>query len=206
MAKSQNYTTPKRKARGGVRNGQRVSKPVSAMTSQTVVGNGPEANSQQELILEVKAGAQEFLLHPSTIPWLAGVAPSHQEWCLAGVKMWYEPRVGTSTAGTVAVALLEDFQDTKPTTLPSLTRISGSRRGAPWTPFVLQSPRNRWVPYVSASVFDALDPVEKSLRSPGRVVYFADSDATAGTVLGNIFLSYNPQGSVRKPTDPGLQG
>lgn len=205
MAKSQNYTTPKRKAGGRKKQNQNVRSVEVVPLTRTVRGSGPTLATQQELVLQVKPGASQFVLHPSNIPWLAAVAPSHQEWSLAGLKVWYEPRVGTTTAGTVSAAILEDFSDTNPPSLTSITRLSGSKRGAPWTPFVLSAPRNRWVPYVSRAGFDAMDVTDKQTRSLGRIVVFADAD-NADVLLGNIFISYNPAGSLRKPTDPTLQG
>lgn len=169
------------------------------------MGSGPNLVQQQELILQVKKGASEFTLHPSSIPWLGTVAPSHQEWSLAGLKVWYEPRVGTTTAGTVAVAVVQDFSDTTPQSLSSITRLSGSKRGAPWTPFVLPSPKNRWVPYISKSGFDSLDAVEKQLRALGKVVVYADVDVDPAVVVGNVYVSYTPSGSLRSPTDPATQ-
>jgi len=206
MAKSQNYTTPKRKAAGNKKN-NRAGKPsvVLAPVNRSVQGRGPTAQLQQELVLKVKKGPQQFVLHPSNIPWLAGVAPSHQDWCLANLKVWYEPRVGTTTAGTVSAAIQEDFADSQPPDLSSITRLSGSKRGAPWTPFVLSGPRNRWVPFVNKAAFDSLDSTEKASRSLGRIVVCADVDLDDTVTIGHVFISYSPTASLRKPTDPVLQ-
>lgn len=198
MAKLNKSTTQKKGA-GKPRNVR------TADTGKAVMGVGPTQTQQQELIIPVKNGAAEFTLHPSNIPWLANVAPSHQEWSLAGLRIWYEPRVGTTTAGTVAVALVQDFSDTTPQSLNSITRLSGSKRGAPWTPFVLSSPKNRWIPYISKLGFDLLTPVEKQLRALGKIVVFADVDLPADTVVGNIYISYIPGSSLRAPTDPSTQ-
>jgi len=210
MAKSAVYTTPKRKSNGAKKNN--APKPLKARIvtvpqSKSVSGSGPSKATQQELVIPVVPGANQFTLHPSNIPWMSGVAPSHQDWCLAGLRVWYEPRVGTTTAGTVAFGILTDFQDTVPLSLASITRLSGSKRGAPWTPCVLSSPSNRWVPYVSGSAFANLSVEDKNARSLGRIVAYADCDASMdpATKLGNIFISYNPAQSLRKPTDPTLQ-
>ncbi|QRW39198.1 coat protein [Apple virus E] len=214
MAKFVEFTTPKRKSNGAKKrngnkknqNNQNKMKTVTVPQTRTVRGSGPTTSVQQELMIQVKKGSSQFVLHPSAIPWLSAVAPSHQEWCLADLKIWYEPRVGTTTAGTVAFAVQADFQDKIPDTLSSITRLSGSKRGAPWTPYVLSSPSNRWVQYVSGSVFAGLNPEDKTHRSLGKVVYYADVDTDNDTVIGNIFISYKPQLSLRMPTDPSTQG
>lgn len=207
MVKFVEYTTPKRKQNGPKKNkGNGLkAKLVTVPLSRAVSSSGPTATVQQELVIPVVKGASQFVLHPSTIPWLAAVAPSHQEWCLADLKVWYEPRVGTTTAGTVGFAVLPDFQDTAPISLASITRLSGSKRGAPWTPCVLSTPNNRWIQYASASAFAALSPTDKNVRSLGRIVVFADVDVDPAMILGNVYISYKPQNSLRKPTDPSTQ-
>lgn len=204
MAKSQAYTTPKR------RNAKPKNKPVQykvtlAPNSRTVVATGPAAQIQQELVLPVKKGAGAFTLHPSNIPWLKTVAPSHQEWSLSGLKVWYEPRVGSTTAGTVATAFLPDFSDTAPASLDSIIRLSGSKRGAPWTPSVLSIPKQTWHQYLKGADFAALSGTDMNTRAAGRIVYFADTDTDPAIVVGNIFISYDSSKCVRKPTDPNLQ-
>lgn len=189
---------------------QGTARTVSAPTSKTVMGRGPTMGQQQELVINVVKGMNDFTLHPAYIPWLAAVAPSHQEWCLSGLKIWYEPRVGTNVQGTVALGLLEDFQDNLPTSLESIIRLSGSKRGAPWTPFVINAPKQRWLAYSNKSDFESstMNATDKNSRALGRIVVYADMDTafSATDVVGRVYIQYNALASLRKPTDPSLQG
>lgn len=204
MAKFQAYTTPKRK-NGKPKNKPKQTKVTLSQNTRTVIANGPVQATQVELVLPVRKGAGSFTLHPSNIPWLKTVAPSHQEWSLSGLKVWYEPRVGATTPGTVSMGFLPDFSDTVPASLDSIIRLSGSKRGAPWTPYVFSVPKQTWHQYLKPADFENLSPTDKNERAAGRIVYFADTDTDNSTVLGNILISYNAANCLRKPTDPATQ-
>lgn len=211
MAKSRSKSTKSTRkgqaSRTVVRSAQRAPVTVSARTSQAVMGRGPTAGKQQEMVIEVKKGANSFTLHPSEIPWLAQVAPSHQEWTLSNLRIWYEPRVGTNTQGTVALGTVADFQDLVPSSIDSITRLSGSKRGAPWTPFVINAPPAKWCDYISSTGFEALNGTDKNSRALGRIFVFADMDISfsADDIVGRVYIEYDAMRSLRKPTDPKLQ-
>lgn len=212
MAKqaSKNTKPQPRKAqqsRMPVRSARRGPATVSARTNQAVMGRGPTTGKQQELVIEVVKGSNSFTLHPSQIAWLAQVAPSHQEWTLANLRIWYEPRVGTNTQGTVSLGTVADFQDLVPSSLASITRLTGSKRGAPWTPFVINAPPTKWCEYISSAGFEALNGTDKNSRALGRIFVFADMDSTfpADEIVGRVYIEYDAMRSLRKPTDPTLQ-
>lgn len=189
---------------------------VVAPTTRAVRASGPSnSQRQQELVIPVKVTngdvggqtrqvAQEFILHPAYIPWLAQIAPSYQRWGLAGLKVWYEPRVSTSTNGTVAIAFVSDFKDATPTSLDQITRIKGSQRGAPWDKFNIPCQRSGTFEYTSQAAFDALSSDDKNTRALGRIVVFADMDAGFTDLAGRIYIEYSPV--LLDPTDPTLQG
>jgi len=204
MVKSQVYTTPKRK--NAKPKNKSVPRQVTlAPVTRAVVASGPTKQAQVELVLPVRKGAGSFTLHPSNIAWLKAVAPSHQEWTLSNLRVWYEPRAGSTTSGTVALGFLQDFSDTVPASLDSIIRLSGSKRGAPWTPSVFNVPKPKWYQYLKGDDFAALSATDKNTRAVGRIVYFADTDTDASMVLGNILISYVPTLSLRYPTDPSTQ-
>lgn len=171
----------------------------------------PNSKRNQVLALTVarpqgKSGAwaQEFVLHPTSIPWLAQIAPSYQRWGLQNLKVWYEPAVGTNTNGIVSMAILSDFKDATPTSLQSLTSVSGAIRGAPWDKFTLSSPKFKAYEYVSD--FNGLTTEDKNARAAGRIVVLVDmTDASSppGDPIGRIFMEYVPV--LQDPVDPNLQ-
>lgn len=184
---------------------------VLAPQSRAVRAVVPSSKRNQVLALTVArpegtsgAWAQEFVLHPTSIPWLAQIAPSYQRWGLQSLKVWYEPAVGTNTSGMVSMAILSDFKDATPISLQSLTSVSGAIRGAPWDKFTLSSPKYRTYDYVSD--FAGLTTEDKNLRAAGRIVVLADMSASAsppGDTIGRIFLEYTPV--LIDPVDPTLQ-
>jgi len=150
------------------------------------------------------AWAQEFTLHPTSIPWLAQIAPSYQKWGLQNLRVWYEPAVGTNTSGMVSMAILSDFKDATPISLQSLTSVSGAIRGAPWDKFTLSSPKYRTYDYVSD--FSGLTTEDKNARAAGRIVVLTDMNSSSspeGETIGRIFLEYTPV--LVDPVDPTLQ-
>ncbi|QKN22673.1 hypothetical protein [Erysiphe necator associated tombus-like virus 5] len=185
---------------------QFVVAPLTRAVRATVPSN---LNRRQEEVIEVKAhqagtSALEFVIHPSNIPWLSGIAPSFQKWGLQGLRVWYEPRVSTSTSGTVSMAVLSDFKDATPLSLKSLTSLKGATRGAPWDKFTLSCPKYRLYEY--ASDFQSLPTEDKNDRALGRIVVIADMDSSfpVGDVIGRIYLEYTPV--LIDPIDPTLQG
>jgi len=162
---------------------------------------------RQEMVIPVKKTtdkAQEFVLHPKEIPWFGGIAPSYQRWGMQNLKVWYEPRVSTSTNGTISMAFLSDFKDDTPTSFQSLTSIRGAVRGAPWDKFTLACPKYRAYDYTKD--LSPLSNEEKNDRAIGRIVVIADmdDDFSASNVVGRIFLEYTPV--FIDPIDPTLQG
>lgn len=184
---------------------------VLAPQPRAVRATVPSSKRNQVLAMTVArpanstgAWAQEFVLHPASIPWLAQIAPSYQRWGLQGLRVWYEPAVGTNTNGTVSMAILSDFKDATPTSLQSLTSVSGAIRGAPWDKFTLSSPKYKAYDYVGD--FTSLSQEEKNARSPGRIVVVVDMSASSslsGDTIGRIFLEYSPV--LQDPVDPNLQ-
>jgi len=153
------------------------------------------------MVIEVQKGFQSFTLHPDNIPWLSGIAPSYQRWGLNNLKVWYEPRVSTSTNGTVAMTVLSDFKDATPTSFQSLTSVTGAVRGAPWDKFTLSSPKYRTYEYTKVA---PLSDEDKNDRVAGRIVTFADMDEGFTGIAGRIFIEFTP--NLVGPTDPTLQG
>lgn len=159
---------------------------------------------RQEMVIEVKKQtdnkAQEFVLHPKEIPWFGGIAPSYQKWGMKDLRVWYEPRVATSTNGTVSMAILPDFKDATPISFQSLTSIKGAVRGAPWDRFTLTCPKFRAYDYIKD--LSQLSDEDRNGRAVGRIVVLADVDTT-DTIVGRIFLEYTPV--FIDPIDPRLQ-
>lgn len=184
---------------------------VVAPTTRAVQARVPASlNRKQELVLPVRKTAQtggdmaqEFVLHPSNIPWLKNIAPSFQRWGLQNLKVWYEPRVSSSTNGTIGMAIISDFKDATPTSLQSLTSVKGSVRGAPWDKFTLSCPKYRTYEFVND--FPTLSSEDKNERALARIVAVADMDKEfgEGDLVGRIFIEYTPV--LVDPIDPLLQ-
>lgn len=160
---------------------------------------------RQEMVIEVKKVAgdkvQEFVLHPSAIPWFGGIARSYQRWGMRDLRVWYEPRVATSTNGTVTMAVLSDFKDATPISFQSLTSTKGATRGAPWDRFTLSCPKYQTYEYIKD--LSQLSAEDKNSRAIGRIVTIADVDVSVDTVVGRIYLEYSPV--FIDPIDPELQ-
>lgn len=196
----------KGKSSGSSSRGQQL---VRAPQNISVRGTTPRSNKiHTEIILEVKKGAQQFVLHPDNIPWLRQVAPSFQRWRLTNLKMWYEPRVSTTTNGTISLAFLSDFEDDTQSILqgiPSVTRVGGSCRGSPWDKFNLTVPGGRTCQYVNISKFSGMSGTDKNARALGTLVAYADMDPSFpdDSVVGRVFLQFVP--ILTEPTDPASQ-
>jgi len=197
--KQQKKQQPSRKGQSVV-----VRAPTSQSARRTTQNSG---DTQTILLAETKRnspadGPTIVTIHPGALPWLQGVAPSFQRWKLNNVKIWYEPRVSTSTNGTIALAFQRDFQDGTPRTRSSLILSEGSTRSAIWDkPRPLQVPPGPAREYCSLSSFNALSPTDKNERALGRLFIWQDSDADM--VGGYVYMSYTP--SLTGPVDPTTQ-
>nr|UYL95407.1 MAG: coat protein [Nanning Tombu tick virus 1] len=191
---------------------------VVAPLTRAVRANVPASlNRKQELVLPVYKTdrpdpsdatkkvslLQQFVLHPNNIPWLNGIAPSFQKWGLQNLRIWYEPRVSSTTNGTISMAVLSDFKDVTPTSLQSLTSTKGAVRGAPWDKFTLSCPKYRTFDYVND--FGSLTQEDQNSRALGRIVVVADMDDSfpKEDMVGRIFIEYTPV--LVDPIDPNLQ-
>lgn len=152
-----------------------------------------------------------FILHPANLPWLKGVAKSYQRWNLTDLKVWYEPRVGTSTNGMIHLAHQQDLADGTPTTVAQISAISGSTRAAVWevNRRLLTPKRGKAMVYSSLSSFQSMDSSDQNDHSLGRISWVADVDAAqfSGTnpvPVGYVWISYVPV--LMDPTDPDLNG
>ncbi|QKF95589.1 hypothetical protein 3 [Zizania latifolia tombusvirus] len=181
---------------------------VRAPQSMSIRSSTPRSGEiRVEMVMEVRSGFNSFVLHPDNIHWLRGVAPSYQQWQLSNIKMWYEPRVATSTNGQVSMAFLEDFEDDTQSirSLEGLTRISGACRGAPWDKLTLNPPRSKSINYVNLTKFNAMSGTDKNDRALGQLLAFADMDDSfpSSSVVGRVYLQYVPQ--LKGATDPATQ-
>lgn len=179
---------------------------VRAPTSLSVRRTTPSSGKQQVcFITDVKKGMTPFSLHPGNIPWLKGVCPSYQKWRLHNVRIWYEPRLSTSTNGTVALGILQDYADTPPTSLGQLTTTAGSSRAAVWDKVSITVPAGKLRQYCSLSSFQDLGNEDKNERAAGVVYFYADLDTAFSDkdVVGRLYISYVPE--LVGPTDPSLQ-
>lgn len=66
--------------------------------------------------------------------WLRNIARNFQRYKIRSLRFRYEPHCGTSTAGTVAMAVVNDTTDPLPTTLAEMLQISGASAGPAWAP------------------------------------------------------------------------
>lgn len=180
---------------------------VRAPTSQSARRTTQNSGEQQTILLtETKrntdsTGPTIVTIHPASLPWLQGVAPSYQRWKLNSVKIWYEPRVSTSTNGTISMAFQKDFQDGTPKTRSSLILSEGSTRSAIWDQCRLQVPPGPAREYCSLSSFNALSPTDKNDRALGRLFVWQDTDADM--TGGYVYMSYTPV--LTGPVDPSTQ-
>lgn len=182
---------------------QKKTQSVVAPQTRAVRATVPNTARKQELVIEVKKGtASTFTLHPQNIPWLAQVAPSFQRWGLQNLKVWYEPRVSSATNGTVSMGFLSDFKDAIPSSLRSLTSLTGATRGPPWATSTLSCPKFRTYEYASLDNFSAEDLNGRAL---GTIVVIADMDDSfsANDIVGRVYIEYTPV--LLDPTDPNLQ-
>lgn len=194
----------KQQKKQATRKNQRVV--VRAPTSQSARRTTQNSGDTQTILLAETSRNTDaptiVTIHPASLPWLQGVAPSFQRWKLNNVKIWYEPRVSTSTNGTIAMAFQRDFQDGTPKTRSSLILSEGSTRSAIWDkPKPLQIPPGPAREYCSLSNFNALSPTDKNERALGRLFIWQDSDAAM--VGGYVYMSYTP--SLTGPVDPTTQ-
>lgn len=181
-----------------------------AQTSISVRGTIPTGGSRQEaMIMPVKGRSGSFILHAGGINWLKGVAKSYQRWNLSDLKVWYEPRVGTSTNGVVHLAHQLDLSDVTPTTVDQISAISGATRAAVWevNRRTVVPRRAKAVVYSSPSSFLSMDSADQNDYCLGRVSFVADVDenqfsATNPVPVGYIWVSYNPV--LLDPVDPDL--
>jgi hypothetical protein len=184
----------------GKKNKQASVQLVVAPQTRAIRATVPKSQRQQCMVLEIKKGFQSFTLHPDNIPWMAAIAPSFQRWGMNNLRIWYEPRVSTSTNGTVAMAVLSDFKDATPTSFQSLTSVMGVTRGAPWDKFTLSSPKYQVYEYTKVAGLSAED---LNTRALGRIFTYADMDDDT-TVAGRVYIEFTPV--LLDPTDPSLQG
>lgn len=187
--------------------GKRQPAVVHAPTSQSARRTTQNSGETHTILLTEtvqntsKGGPTIITIHPASLPWLQGVAPSFQRWRLNNVKIWYEPRVSTSTNGTVAMAFQKDFQDGIPQSRSSLVLSGGSTRSAIWDKCRLQVPPGPAREYCSLSNFNALSPTDKNDRALGRLFIWQDSDTEI--TGGYVYMSYTPV--LTGPIDPTLQ-
>lgn len=149
---------------------------------------------QSEIALPVRKGLSTLTIHPDNTRWLGEAAPSFQKWGMHDLTLWYEPRVATSTNGQIALTFLSDFADRSPNSLEETVSLAGAQRGAPWGRFHLAKLRNRLFDYCSLRDFAAGDGTTKNERSPGRIVAWADMDASFDDedIVGWVYISYKP--------------
>lgn len=182
---------------------QKKTQSVVAPQTRAVRATVPNSARKQEMVIEVtKDTALTYTLHPQNIPWLGQVAPSFQKWGLQNLKVWYEPRVSSATNGTVSMGFLSDFKDAIPSSLRSLTSLTGATRGPPWATSTLSCPKFRTYEYVS---LDNISDEDKNGRALGRIVVLADMDSSfsASDIVGRVYIEYTPV--LLEPTDPNLQ-
>nr|QHD64755.1 VC [Plasmopara viticola lesion associated tombus-like virus 2] len=152
------------------------------------------AGRQSEIALPVRKGSQTLVIHPDNTRWLGEAAPSFQRWGMSDMILSYVPRVSTSMNGQVALTFLSDYADLSPNSLEDTVSLSGSHQAAPWSRFQLPKIRNRLFDYCSLRDFEAGDATTKNDRSPGRIVVFADMDASfpQDDVVGWVYIAYTP--------------
>lgn len=152
-----------------------------------------------------------FTLHCGNLPWLKGVAKSYQRWNLTDLKVWYEPRVGTSTNGMIHLAHQLDLADATPATVAQISTISGATRSAVWevNRRLLTPKRGKAMLYSSLSSFQSMVSSDQNDHCLGRISWVADVDATQfaapnAAPVGYVWISYVPV--LLDPTDPDLNG
>lgn len=183
---------------------------VRAPTSISVNAVTPRGGARQEMLMaSVNQTSGNFTLHTGNIPWMSGVAKSYQRWNLSDLRVWYEPRVGTSTNGMVHLAHQQDLSDATPTTVAQISAISGATRATVWdTNRKLVVPRRaKAMVYSSPSNFRSMDSSVQNEHCLGRISWIADVDAsqfsgTSPAAVGYIWISYIPV--LLDPTDPTL--
>lgn len=192
--KNKKKAQPKRQPQGQARTSlptQRKGQSVLQPPTQNLAFN---VGRQSEIALPVRKGLSTLTIHPDNTRWLGEAAPSFQRWGMRDLTLWYEPRVATSTNGQIALTFLSDFADLSPNSLEETVSLSGAQRGAPWSRFSLGKQRNRLFDYCSPKDFAAADATSKGSRSPGRIVVWADMDASFGSsdIVGWVYYSYTP--------------
>lgn len=179
-----------------------------AQTSISVRGTTPRGGARQELLMAaVNSRDGSFTLHCAQIPWLRGVAKSYQRWNLSDLKVWYEPRVGTSTNGVVHLAHQLDLSDATPKTVGQISAISGASRAAVWDLKTLTVPKAKPMVYVSQSNFLSMEESLQNTHCLGRISWVADVDAgqfvgQEPVPVGYIWISFVPV--LLDPIDPDL--
>lgn len=203
-----------KKGKKGKQDKQRGNAVGRAPTSISVRGTTRGGGSRQEMMVaEVDSRTGTFTLHSGNIPWLKGVAKSYQRWNLSGLKVWYEPRVGTLTNGMIHLAHQLDSADATPQTVGQISAISGASRTAVWdiNRKLNIPPRAKALVYSSPSSFQLMDSNAQNEHSLGRVSWVADVDANQfpdpktgvdAIPVGYIWISYVPV--LLDPIDPDL--
>lgn len=126
----------------------------------------------------------------SIFPWLGGVAENFEEYRFRKLRFSYEPRVATTQAGQLIMAIDPKSGDFAPESLQVVSTYSMRSNSSMWKPTHIDAEpeilaKRRFVRTTDISNNDI-----RSLYDVGRLVICSDGASPAGAVIGEVEVSY----------------
>jgi len=129
---------------------------------------------------------------PSSFPWLAGIAQHYEYYRLLQFRVIYVPRVATSSAGSVAMAIDYDSAESPPVSEQVMSSYQSFVDGPLWSELICRAdPRycHLNMPYKFVRNFNAEISSEINTFDCGKI-YISTADASAVIPAGKIYFEY----------------
>lgn len=134
-------------------------------------------------------------------PWLSDLAVNFESYVFKALKFIFEPSVGTSTSGSVLMAVDYDIADDLPTDKSDMMSLRGATRSPPWcsNQYVCSKEdlRKRKTYFVNPDTEGSLNDqglegesyYDRRLDDVGELI-LASSNASASSQLGEFYVEY----------------
>ena len=135
----------------------------------------------------------------ATFPWLASIANSFEMYRFNSLSFHYAPSCGTTTAGSVLLAVDYDPDDTSVVSKEQVMNMRSATRGAPWEEITMvcrpDDLARRKTLYTGATV---LGNVESRFSNLG-VFYACASGMSGGDGVGELYVTYDIELEIPQP-------
>lgn len=138
----------------------------------------------------------------SIFPWLSSVAPAYETYLFSKLIFRWVPECGTSTAGSIYIAVDYDASDEIPSSIRDLMSMESAVSGSVWSILKHSSKVGNLRKMKTYYTMPSLGEESSRTTSVGSLFLVRGRNANPGTPLGKLFVDYSIELMTPQPEDP----